>query len=83
MTELVYGKARCKATAQGDAIVLSHLEGEGDASDLLQLIRSVQEGAKDSKIYLSVDSDNPRKEQLLNVYKKLGSKEIATILEVL
>lgn len=83
MTELSYGSARCNAVYHEGSIVLSDLTGEGSPEDLLALIRSVQDQAKETKIYLSVDTQNPRMEQLMRTYVKLGAKEVARILEVI
>jgi hypothetical protein len=82
MTRIVCGKASCNATSEGEVVWLSHLEGHGDAGDLLSLLRSAQALAHLRQVYLIVDEDNPRKEQILRAYKKAGMNVIGTVLRI-
>lgn len=66
-----------------DAIYLHALEGVGDVADMRTVVLTVRKLAKQRKVYLMVDYDNPRMEQLMKRYESLGAKPLGVLMEVL
>jgi len=77
-----FGTAHIRAYEFEGALVVSDLQGEGNPGDLLAAFRAIQEVAKVRPVFLTVSHDNPRKEQLMRVYKRLGAKENAMLFTV-
>lgn len=77
-----FGGITFDAQETDGALCLSNMEGEGTPEDMLAVIRAIQEAAKNGKVYLSVDIESPRKEQIMRVYERFGAKPIAILMEV-
>lgn len=82
MPTIRFGDTTCEASNTAECIVFGDLRGGGSPRDLLALIRWIRAVAKVKKVYLSVDMHNPRREQLMTVYKHFGAREACILLEV-
>lgn len=80
MAELYVGSAHAQVIDQGDSLLVHSLEGGGNPGDLLTLLRNVKRMGK--QVYVSVDFENPRMEQLIRVYGMMGAKPVSVVLEV-
>lgn len=80
--QIQFGGIEITASEVDGILVLSDMKGSGNPKDLIAVIRAVQEISKQTTVYLSVDIDNPRKEQIMKVYQHFGAVEKAILLEV-
>lgn len=63
-------------------VLLYDLKGSGSVEDMVRVVRGAKAMAQSTRVYLSVDEDNPMKDRLLAIYKRLGARQVATVLEV-
>ena len=79
---MMIGSVSLEVHETPDAIYLHSMEGSGNVADMRMVVRAVKRLAKQRKVYLTVDMDNPKREKLMKNYERLGATALAVLLEV-